>query len=169
MRQYDKQGKLIWVAPGALHYDLEDVEFLLPYLEDLREGNYPVEPRNSGYEGGVGKKQRHCAPFERACLVAAEVDIRLAKTGLDRYLVEDKYCNGISETELAKKLGFDELEIGNRIRSAVKYIASGKCPRWFDCYECQLKCWRKKKEKERKGVSYKEWVGHRQKQWAKVK
>lgn len=155
MKEYRDKGKLIWVAPGAVHYSLEHVEWLLPQLRSLREGNYPPEPKDSGYVD-VQQRITERAPFEIVCQVAAEIDIRLARTGLDRYLVEEEYCKGLSELEIAQMLHMDDFEVYKRIRSAVSYIASGPIPRWIATGK-------------RKGVSYREWVNNRRRQWLKHK
>jgi len=147
VKEYREKGRLIWVALGAVHYDLEQVEWLLPQLKDLREGNYPSEPRETGYVG-IQQRITERAPFEVVCQIAAEIDIRLARTGLDHYLVEDKYCKGLSESEIAQNLYMDEFEVYKRIRSVVTYIASGSIPRWITT-------------EKRKGISYREWVRSR--------
>ena len=92
MQSYYDKDELIWVAPGAVRYDIEQVEFLLPWLENMRAGNYPPEPVG-GYVGGSRSRSSHRASYEAICQVAAELDSRLARTRLDRYLVEDYYCN----------------------------------------------------------------------------
>lgn len=155
MKEYREKGKLVWVAPGALYYDLEQVEWLLPQLEDLRVGNYPPEPRNSGYVG-IQQRITERAPFEIACQIAAEIDLRLDRTWPDNDLVERKYCKGLSETEIAKKVHKDEFEVYKRIRSAVSYIASGSIPRWIDT-------------EDRRGISYREWVRSRTRYRLKAK
>lgn len=155
MKEYREKGKLIWVAPGAVYFNLEQIEWLLPQLVSLREGNYPPEPRDSGYVG-IQRRITERAPFELVCQIAAEIDIRLARTGLDHYLLEDKYCKGLSELEIAKNLYMDEFEVYKRIRSAVSYIASGKNPRWIDT-------------EDRKGMTYRQWVRSRTRYRLKAK
>ena len=166
MLEVYEKGKLIWVAPGAVRYNSEHIWLLLPWLYEMREGVYPVEPAGGYTEGkrpGIG----HRAPYETICQVAAEIDRRLAVTGLDRYLVEDVFCLGLTPSELASKLHMEEREINRRIRSAVGYIASGPCPRWLHCIDCPRyqQCLRKK----RVGVSYRDWVRNRRPQWLKSK
>lgn len=151
MKEYREKDKLIWVAPGAVYFNLEQIEWLLPQLKDLREGTYPLEP-TGGYVDSPDKQRTFRAPFEIATLIAAEIDIRLARTGLDRYLVEEKYCKGLSELEIAQSLHMDEDNVYKRISSAVSYIASGKDPRWVDT-------------EKRRGISYREWVRSRYHQW----
>lgn len=152
MKEYREKEKLIWVNPNVVWYNLEQVEWLLPQLEDLREGLYPLEP-SGGY---VDIRQRITgrASFEIVCQVAAEIDIRLGWTWPDNDLVEMKYCVKFSEAEIAKRVHKDEFEVYKRIRSAVSYIASGKDPRWIDT-------------DKRRGISYRDWVNNRRRQWLK--
>ena len=166
MKEIYEKGRLAWVAPGAVRYTLEHIELLLPWLYDMREGAYPPEPSGS-YTGGKRSGLSHHAPYEAACLVAAEMDRRLAQTGLDRYLVEDYYCQSLTVDEIARKLGLDDYQVMRRIRSAVSYIASGSCPRWLNCIDCgdYTRCRREK----RVGISYRDWVRHRRRQWFKAK
>jgi hypothetical protein len=158
LKEYYEKGRLVWVSPGAVTFDREQTELLLPSLFEMQEGIYPAEP-SGGYveirRPGIG----HHAPFETAAQIAAELDCRLARTGLDRYLVEDYYCRNVSERELARRLQMSDWQVLRRIRSAVAYIASGPCPRWLNCLDCPKypSCRRKK----RVGITYREWKGHR--------
>jgi hypothetical protein len=163
MRRYYETVKrittLIWVAPGAVRYDREDIDFLLPWLFEMREGAYPAEPE-SGYVGG-GKRagiSSH-AFYEAACQVAAEIDNRLARVGMDRYLVEEFYCHNLTEEDLAIRLFMPTWEIRRKIKSAVAYIASGSCPRWLNCIDC--KKYQSCRRKKRVGITYRQWKGHR--------
>jgi len=166
LRYYDK-GELIWVAPGAIRYDAVDIDFLLDWLSEMREGVYPAEPTGGYVEGkraGIASR----AYYEAACQVAAEIDRRLARTGLDRYLVEEFYCRdwlGLSEDEILDVItghvGIEKSELQRRLRSAVSYIASGTCPRWLHCIDCPEYQNCRKKNKGRVGITYRQWKGHR--------
>ena len=153
MGEYRENDKLVWVAPNSIHYSLEHIEWLLPQLISLREGRYPPEPRDSGYVG-IQRRITERAPYELICQIAAEIDIRLARTWPDCDLVEMKYCHGYTEAEIASRLYRDEFEIYKRIRSAITYIASGPVPRWITT-------------EKRKGITYQEWVNNRRRQWLK--
>jgi len=161
MREYYEKGKLIWVAPGAIQYTIEHLELLLPWLYHMREGAYPAEP-SSSYTGGKRSGLNAHAPYESVCQVAAEIDRRLAQTGLDRYLVEDYYCQDIPVEELAKRVSLDAGRVNMRIKNAVSYIASGTCPRWLDCRQCgrYAKCQKQKKD-ERKPMTYRDWIRYK--------
>lgn len=163
MQSYYDKGEFIWIAPGAVRYDMEQVIFLLPWLEHLREGSYPPEPVG-GYVGGSRSGIKHRASYEAVCQVAAEIDERLRRVGMDRFLVEQAYCHlpetGINDWDkviemLAVMVFMPTWEVRRRIRSAVSYIASGPCPRWLNCLDCPsyASCRRKK----RVGMTYGEW------------
>lgn len=126
MTEYWEGMKLIWAAPSDLHYSRDQVVFLLDHLEMLREGEYPPEPVSSGYIGGRGKRNRSQANFIVPTEIAAEIDIRLAKCGLDRYLVEDRYLEGLDERAISKKTGIDEEEVSKRINSVIVYLTYKK-------------------------------------------
>jgi hypothetical protein len=160
------RNELIWVAAGALRYDQDHVGFLLPYLQEMREGYYPKEP-GGGYEEGKSAGLMAVAPHEKACLIYCELDIRLAKTWPDRYLVEDHYCNRLDGEALASKNSLSRVEVFRRIQSTISYIASGKCYRWVSCDECgQNEGCRKlirmrEKGKIRTAYTYQQWVRSR--------
>ncbi len=166
MQRYYDHGALTWVSPGAIRWDREDIDLLLPWLYVMREGRYPPEPVTSGYVGGNRSGVNSYAPFETVCQVAAELDRRLARTGLDCILVEHSYCDQMSDSELAKRYGMEEWEVRRHLQSAVSYISSGKCGRWLACssetWYCLLfeRC-----KKHRPAISYTDWKWHRQKRW----
>lgn len=161
MIDYDRYGYLVWVSAGSLTYDQEQVEFLLPYLNDLREGKYPLRHLETGYIGG-SRTRSQCAPFEKACLVAAELDIRLSHIGQDRTFVEYSYCDNWDDKKIAKHFSKEEWYVRQQIENGVSYISSGDCPRWLPCGQCHefTKC-RKRKKGKREPVDYKEWCRRR--------
>lgn len=130
-----------WYSPRDIYFSRGQVEWLLPWLPVIREGIWPGNPRGTGYtDGPTGKRNRSLhASFETPAQIAAELESRLARCGLDRYLVEDCYINGIDESELARKLGLDIWEVERRINSVLRYIKGWK----------------------RKLYSFRDWKGHR--------
>jgi len=167
-RRWDDKNQLSYIEPGALRYDIEDMEFLLPWLPELREGAYPSEPAGGYTESKTPGGSTH-AYYETACQVAAELDDRLARTGLDRYIVEDFYCLRLSDADIARKLSLpDREEVRRRRLNALTYIASGRCRRWLNCIDCPEyeKC-RQKETPPRKfsrqpvGIPYRQWVRSR--------
>jgi len=163
-RRYEK-GKLVWVSPNNVLYDGADIDILLPWLQYMREGDYPVEPSGGYVEGKSSRTTR--AYYEAACQVAAEIDRRLAMTGTDRELVEKHYCLGYTDEDIARHYHMDLWEVSRRINSAVSYIASGPCPRWLPCPECgkRLRCIKLErllnKGQKRITYTYDEWTRYR--------
>ena len=150
---------LAYVAPGSVLYHREDIDFLLPWLLNMREGVYPLEP-SDGYVGGKSSRKTK-AYFESICQVAAEIDRRLAMVGLDRELVEKHYCLGLTVEDLAKHYGMEVQKVSRLISSAVSYISSGPCPRWKHCVDCRQ--YRDCRQKKRPGMTYTFWKSHRYK------
>lgn len=130
-----------WYSCGDIRFCRQQMIWLLVYLSALRGGLWPVEEKTTGYTDSsrVQRSRNRHAYFESPCQIAAEVDIRLAQCGMDRYLVEDLCVNGIREDDLAGKLGLDVEEVNRRVSAVLNYISG----------------WRRKR------YSYREWRGHR--------
>lgn len=76
-----------WYSPKEITFTRDQVLWILRHLEMMREGNYPPEP-SSGYTEPLGKKRtRRGAYFETPCVIVAEVDWRLERTGIDGKLL----------------------------------------------------------------------------------
>lgn len=162
MKELYEGKSLYWVSPGSVHFSREHIEFLLPFLYNMREGYYPAEPSGGYVNGGLKGAILSHAHFETAAQIAAEVDRRLSHTGLDRYLVEDFYCGEVTDVELARQNHMELWDVQRRIGSAVGYISSGDCPRYADCKKClKYKGCRKRKRKQRGPVSYRDWCRYR--------
>jgi len=87
-----------WFAPRYIRFTPDHIIFLLIHLEMIRSGHYPPDPRETGYTTGFVKQKGkgHHAYYEKSVQIAAEIGSRLARCGLDRYLVEDYYCRGVT-------------------------------------------------------------------------
>ncbi|MGD0794947.1 MAG: hypothetical protein ABR958_05070 [Dehalococcoidales bacterium] len=153
-----------WFAPRYIRFTYEQMIFLLIHLPMLRAGHYPPDPKNSGYvdspvvQTGI---QRTSAYFTKSAELAAEIDSRLTRCGLDRYLVEDYYCRSIPEEDLARHLDIEVPKIRRCIKSAVSYISSGPCPRWLNCLDCGK--YQSCHYKKHVGTTYKNWKRNRRK------
>lgn len=118
------------------------MEWILENIHTLRRGEWP-DSIPSGYTALPGGHSQR-APFENPCLLAAEVSIRISRCGMDGYLVEEKYYNGLSEDEIARKRHLPINRIIRTINKVVWYVSSGRVPRWKDT-------------RWRKGQTYEEW------------
>jgi len=132
-------------TPSEIRFTKEQVLWLLPHLEELREGLYPANHKETGYVGGNGKNRR-TSPFETICLIAAEIDIRLAACFPDGILVEEYYTKGHTYESLASKYHRDTYSIHRAINNALSYISSGSSQRWH--------------RHHKDPCTYAEWKGH---------
>jgi hypothetical protein len=164
-----EKNVLLWVAPGAVRYDQEDMEFLLLWLDELEEGVGPAEPEN-GYIGG-GKKTgyKDFANYEAWCKVAAEINNRLAMTWPDHHLLREyyrRYEPFKDDRDIIEDIGrannLPACEVTRRINSVKSYISSGDCRRWIECSLCPKfdKCNKNKKLKHNI-YTYQQWVRSR--------
>ena len=142
-------------------FDREDMELLLPHLYRLREGTIPAELNPQGESAGRARGIQARATFERACQIAAEIDIRLARCGTDREYAESSYCDGITDEAIASRYHTDVWNVRRCIKAVMDYISSGECPRWLACSDCGMfdKC--RKQKKGRKEYSYLDWKRYR--------
>ncbi len=130
--------------------------FLLTYLNLLRAGRYPPDPKESGYtDVRVSGRGGHTAYFTRPVELATEIDSRLARTGTDREIVEKAYCSGLQDEDIARYYYMEIIEIHKRIKSVISYISSGPCPRWLNCIDCEK--YEKCSHHKHRGMTYKEW------------
>lgn len=139
-----------WWEPRAIVYTMKQVLWLLGWLLSIREGNWPPDPRYTGYTDarGVMKTRSHRAPFEAAALVAAELDARIKVCGQDGEMLHVYYCYGLELTRIARLVKMDEGRVSRRISRALRYIASGPDRRWHDT-------------PKRKAQTYQEFISHR--------
>jgi len=170
-RMYEA-GVLIWLSPSAVKFDRDDLEYLLPWLEDMRCGDYPTLQIDE--DAGVRRFCLGKAHYEQACEISAEIDMRLAKTGMDKYLVEQYYqMNSTMDlTEdyildiISSEINKDGQWVKKRIGLAVGYISSGECQRWLNCIDCLCYSKCRKKKKGRLGKTYEEWIQSRSSSYA---
>jgi len=81
---------IIWFAPEAISFNKGQVLWLLPHLYHIREGYWPEEHRESGYRyiGGNIHKSGHHAGFEVPATIAAELEHRMERCGVDGLILE---------------------------------------------------------------------------------
>ena len=136
-----------WRNPHSIRFTRQEIKWLIPILPMLRDGEYPPNPRDadSGYIKGGGRPLfRSDAKFETPAGLAAELDFRIQRAGLNGLLVELLYSSEPDDEvfviqHIAEALGEDTWAVDKRIDKALSYIAGDN----------------------RKKLSYKEWLGHR--------
>lgn len=136
-----------WYSPHSVQaFTKPMVKWLIPLLSILRAGEYPPSPKDSGYtDAGSGKPQfRPGGKFEVPASIAAELDVRITKCGIDGLLLEFLYTVEPDDElfflqHIAQALGTDIWDIEKRIKNALNYCSGSK----------------------RKTRSYKEYYGHK--------
>ena len=130
--------RLVWVNPARVRFNIEEIEWLLGCLYDLREGMYVPEPVG-GYEM-VRRKIQARAYFELPVILAAELDTRLEACGQDGMIVEEYYCKHTPLKNIALWIKLEMDDVDRRIQRALRYMAS----------------------RERRERTYRDFVGHHQ-------
>lgn len=131
--------------PHEIIFTREQVEWVLDNIHTLSCGSWPGTIP-SGYTElpSIGRVNPR-AYFETAILVAVEVELRIRKCGLDGYLVEEKYMDGLSEEDIAQTRSLLVGDVRRRINRVLFYCASGRNQR-TESYED----WRRKVKHQRK-------------------
>ena len=73
--------------PREIYFSSQQVIWLIKNMDLLHDGRWPSDYRETGFTGGSGKKSQHHAYFENSAEVIAELDWRLACTGVDGKLL----------------------------------------------------------------------------------
>jgi hypothetical protein len=157
MPKYGKDtfgNKWVWWAPNEIHYTRGQVEFILDNLNTLKDGRYPPDPsdtgyQNAGWKASINTKASFITPVE----IYSEMDRRLLRCGMDWYLVHDHFEQGLTIEEIAKLHHLDYDDVWNRIQRAIAYVASGSVPRWVTIFNPDG-------TEKRKGLEYDDWHKH---------
>jgi len=122
-----------WYSPHAVtRYSKAQVKWLIPHLPLLRSGSYPRNPKETGYtDSAINQRQvKASASFELSASIAAELDIRLQRAGVDGLLLEFLYAFDPADElfvieHIAQCLNLERREVTQRIRNAL-YFVSGQ-------------------------------------------
>lgn len=116
-----------WWPPREITFRRKQMLFLIKSLPELREGHWPVDPdRSSSVDLPMikkGKAGRRTAYFEVPASIAAEVEARLEKCGMDGLVLEAIECWEKTEASMAKYFGVPEWSIRKRAKNALRYIS----------------------------------------------
>lgn len=119
-----------WFSPHSIRFTKPQVRYLIPLLPQLRVGEYPRDPKESGYtdQGIQGRQFRAGAAFETPAGIAAECDLRISKCGIDGLLLELLYTVEPEDElfflqHLAMSLNEDIPKINKRIKNALAYCS----------------------------------------------
>lgn len=122
-----------WYSPGEIHFNRRQALWLIQNLGSLWAGSWPPEA-SSYVDTNVRKKGvSRRAPFATPIEYAAEIESRLEETGVDGLMLEATQCWGKSEDSISNYFKISNKRVRRRYKRALRYIASGRCPRWIDC------------------------------------
>jgi hypothetical protein len=96
----------------------------------LRSGQWPPSHKETGYtDNPIGKKQVSTqAPFIKASSIAAEIDLRIQRCGVDGLMCEFLYSQDYADENfiiqhMAQCLNMESREVSQRVRNALYYIS----------------------------------------------
>ena len=123
-----------WYPPRAVSgYSKAQVKWLISNLSTLRDGSYPRNPKESGYtDPAIRQKQVNSTPkFELPAIIAAELDVRIQKAGVDGLMCEFLYAFEPADEvfvveHIAQCLNVERREVEQRIRNALYFVSGEK-------------------------------------------
>lgn len=120
-----------WFSPHQVtRYTKAQVKWLIPLLPLLRSGSYPPSGKETGYiDQGIKQQQfKPGAKFELPASIAAELDLRIQRAGVDGLLLEFLYAFEPQDElfvieHIAQCLHFERKEVAQRIRNALYFVS----------------------------------------------
>jgi len=109
--------------PSEIRFWPEHVEWALTHLRELEAGQWPRNPRETGYTDVQGPKRGHNAYFETPVCLSAEIKVRVAMCGLDGKLAVQCLADGWDAQTLAELMHTSIYRIEARVRRVVRYCA----------------------------------------------
>lgn len=115
-----------WYSPGQIRFTRLQMLWLIKNLPDLCEGRWTPNPEGSSSIDMpiIRKGKRGKSPTKDPCLVAAEVETRLEKCGIDGLILEAIVGWGKSDESISKYLGMPVWSVRKRAKRALGYISS---------------------------------------------
>ena len=118
-----------WIAPKDIRYSADQLrDFLLPNLSLLQSGEYPPDPRDTGYERS-GHVTRYCAPFCTPCEIAGEVKARIRSIPLGQIVV-DLWTAGIEPHKVAAMHNISVDKVLRDSKMMIWYISGTRRKLW---------------------------------------
>ena len=121
-----------WYSPGAIEarYSKPQIKWLMPHLSLLRSGVYPRATKETGYtDAGISKAPiKAVAKFEVPARIAAELDGRIQRAGVDGLMMEFLYAFEPDDEifvieHMAQCLNLSRREVTQRIRNALYFVS----------------------------------------------
>ena len=120
-----------WYSFADIRFCVQQVFWLLKWAWVLRQGRWPAP--ETVVESGVRGKMSAGAPFAKAILIIAELDQRLARTGLRGELLVEQCIN-------REKMDY----LSDNAKDALYYVSGwSRNPRSFAQWLADRKYWRK--------------------------
>lgn len=120
----------LWFSYAGFKFKREQVKWGIYHLSSLRNGQWPPSHKESGYiNAPIGKKGAKTeATFVKAASIAAELDWRIAKCGVDGLMLEFLYAFEPEDElfiieHMAQCLNMEVKEVSRRIRNALYYVS----------------------------------------------
>ncbi len=109
---------------------VNQVLYVLHNYKSFQKGEWP-DPRRGADLGIPPSPFSGHATFENACLVAAEIALRVQKCGVDGLIVEERFGmkwngTGMAVRVIARKRCLRQENVHSRISRVLYYIASGE-------------------------------------------
>lgn len=119
-----------WYSPHSIRFSRQQVKWLIPLLPMLRNGEYPPSGKETGYTDAGGGKPvfKPGAKFELPAGIAAELDVRIQRAGVDGLMLEFLYAFEPEDEifvieHIAQCLNLERREVAQRIRNALYYVS----------------------------------------------
>lgn len=77
----------LWYPPKKIVFTRDQMLFLIEHIEMLSDGKYPADPNSHYTDVEIQHQFNQSCPFQTPVELAAEVKVRLAKTGTDGKLL----------------------------------------------------------------------------------
>lgn len=112
----------LWWQPSEIRFTKQQLkQFILPNLEELREGHYPSAPGGRSTQHGQSK----LAPFIVAIDIAAEIDSRLGSIP-NHALIEDYFSQDIEEREICRRYHLSIYSFHRELNKMITYLSGWK-------------------------------------------
>ena len=121
-----------WYSYNSFKFTKAQVKWALANVQMLRDGQWPPSHKESGYVGEAHSKQvSHEGKFIKAASIAAELDLRIQKAGLDGLMLEFLYAFEPDDElfvieHMAQCLNLEVKEVSRRIRNALYFVSGAE-------------------------------------------
>jgi len=121
-----------WYSYNSFKFTKAQVKWAISNLATLRNGVWPASHKESGYVGEARSKNvSHEAKFIKAASIAAELDLRIQKAGLDGLMLEFLYAFEPDDElfvieHMAQCLNLEVKEVSRRVRNALYFVSGAK-------------------------------------------